>query len=81
MDITSHERNLLLCLGDILLVIQGLEGEKPISQTTMIDLLNSATERLNNHLNSGSSSTSFRCQVLQTIELSQKIDAAVLLDE
>ena len=73
MDITSQERNLLLCLGDILLVLQSLEGEKPISQSAMVSLLNSATERLHNHLNSGSTPIFPGSQDLSAIEPSQRL--------
>lgn len=71
MDITSKEKNLLLCLGDILFVVKALEGEKEINRTPLIDLLNSAMERLNCHLNAGIATPS-RYQSLQTIELNQR---------
>ena len=73
MDMTSQEKNLLLCLGDILFAIQALEGEQEIGRTTLIDLLNSATERLNNHLNAESSVTPSSHPRLQPIELEQRL--------
>ena len=73
MDITSQEKNLLLCLGDILFALQALEEEQEIGRATLIDLLNSATERLNNHLNAGTIAAPSAHQSLQTTELEQKL--------